>query len=128
MHKTAVPIHEVLFLWPIKHSRIWGKAQCREHRHRTNKGFHVAVLAGSVQCHKVLWRIIHLCMVHCTDLTASLNKISLLASCYRLSTRRVAHTSCLYWGFGRLYTVGEANLYKISPSCYTISFVFLTYF
>jgi len=41
MHKTAAPIREALFLWPIKHSRIRGKAQFREHRLRTNKVVHV---------------------------------------------------------------------------------------
>jgi hypothetical protein len=67
MHKTAAPIRESLFLRPIKHSRIRGKVQFREHRHRTNKVVHVSVLAGSVHCHTVLWGRVHLCVVHCTD-------------------------------------------------------------
>jgi hypothetical protein len=128
MHKTAAPIHEALFLRPIKYSRIRDKTQCREHRHRTNKVVHVAVLAGSVQCHKVLWRRIYLCLVYCTDFTTSLNKISHFGSCYRLFTKQRTYTLCCDWGFGRLYPVDETNPYKINPSCYTIKFILLTYF
>jgi hypothetical protein len=45
--------------------------------------------AGSLQCHKLLWRKVHLCVVHCTDFTTSLKRIFHFGSCSMLLTKHI---------------------------------------